>query len=156
MAGRGPRPKDPDQRARTNSDPLGVTKLALKSAPQPKLPPCPKWLGGRWPVATQRWWETWGEAAQAELFTATDWDYLLDTALIHAQVWKGDGKLAGELRLRVAKFGATAEDRARLRYVADVDDPEVEAQRPGRADTGARARYGHLRALPGAAAAGDG
>jgi hypothetical protein len=50
---------------------------------------------------------------------------LLDTAVIHGLFWRGDVKLAGELRLRIAKHGATQEDRARLRITfaaADVAD----------------------------------
>lgn len=153
MPGRGPRPKDPSERARTNSDPLGTISMNLKAAPQPKLPQPPRWMKGGWPAATRRWWATWGAAAQAELFTATDWDYLLDTALIHAQVWQGDAKLAGELRLRVAKFGATAEDRARLRYVAESGDDDS-SSKPKPERTGARARYGQLQVIAGSGAGG--
>lgn len=151
MPGHGPRPKPADQRARTNSDPLGVTALNLRAAPQPKLPTPPRWLRGGWPKATRAWWATWGQAAQAELFTQTDWDYLLDTALIHAQLWSGDPKVAAELRLRVAKFGATAEDRARLRYVA-TEKPDGDQSSNGR---GAKVvdietAYSGLTLLPGA------
>jgi hypothetical protein len=62
-------------------------------------------------------------------FTATDWSELMDTTVLHAQFWSGDTKVAPELRLRVAKFGATAEDRARLRITfAHADD--ADAKRP--------------------------
>lgn len=71
-----------------------------------------------------------GASAQAELMTATDWSFLLDTALIHARFWSGDPSVAGELRLRVAKFGATLEDRARLRIMfADAD--KADGGQPG-------------------------
>ncbi|MFJ2114154.1 hypothetical protein ACIOEX_20080 [Streptomyces sp. NPDC087850] len=36
----------------------------------------------------------------------------------------GDFKLAGEIRQRVAKWGATVEDRARLRMVIEPVDDE--------------------------------
>ena len=68
-----------------------------------------------WPAATREWWRTWRTSAQASKFTETDWLFLLDTAVLHAEFWLGDPSVAGELRLRVAKFGATPEDRARLR-----------------------------------------
>lgn len=68
-----------------------------------------------WPAATVRWWETWRRSPQSVVFTATDWDFLLDTALLHASMWRGDTKAAAEVRLRVASFGATPADRARLR-----------------------------------------
>jgi hypothetical protein len=91
----------------------------------------------------------WSTAPQAEHFTVTDWDFLLDTALIHAEVWSGNTGLAGELRLRVAKFGATPEDRARLRLTfAEAD--ERDAARPA-AGASARERYGSLRAVAGEA-----
>jgi hypothetical protein len=99
-----------------------------------------------WPEQTLRWWRTWRTSPQAQTLTATDWDFLIDTALLHARFWKGDEKVAAELRLRVAKFGATPEDRMRLRL--QIDEPEqpksaAAAQRGG--------RYGHLRAVkPGA------
>ncbi|MBQ0926720.1 hypothetical protein KBO27_22455 [Saccharopolyspora endophytica] len=37
------------------------------------------------------WWQTWRESAQATTFTPTDWDFLLDAALMHHTMWpKGD------------------------------------------------------------------
>lgn len=74
-----------------------------------------------WPDATVAWWETWRTCALAPKFTKTDWAFLLDTAVLHADFWLGNRALAGELRLRVAKFGATVEDRARLKV--EIGDP---------------------------------
>jgi hypothetical protein len=76
--------------------------------------------------------------------TDTDWDFLLDTALLHARYWEGDEKVAAELRLRVAKFGATPEDRARLRM--SVGEPDAKG---GSAKKVARRpdRYSHLRVV---------
>jgi hypothetical protein len=74
-----------------------------------------------WPAQTRTWWETWRASAQAVKFTPTDWDFLLDTALLHAELWRGNGAVAAELRLRVAKFGATPEDRARLHIQVESD-----------------------------------
>jgi hypothetical protein len=68
-----------------------------------------------WPAQTVAWWRMWDESPLSAEFTANDWSELMDTALIHARLWSGDIKAAAELRLRVAKFGATPEDRARLR-----------------------------------------
>jgi hypothetical protein len=94
--------------------------------------------GIEWPVVTLAWWETWRRSPQAAAFTDTDWDFLVDTALLHARFWAGDEKVAGELRLRVAKFGATPEDRARLRM--QVGDPTVDAT-----EKAVGSRYAHLR-----------
>lgn len=68
-----------------------------------------------WPKMTRDWWAMLAGHPLASEFTDLDWAYLAETALIHAQFWKGDVKLAGELRLREAKYGFTPEDRARLR-----------------------------------------
>lgn len=79
----------------------------------------------------------WGASPLAPEFTANDWSELLDTAVIHSAFWAGDMKLAGELRLRVAKFGATPEDRARLRIQFAQAD-EADAKRPEKRAGGSR------------------
>ena len=81
-----------------------------------------KRLKFRWPAQTRQWWRMWAESPLARDFTETDWSELLDTALLHARYWQGNLSLASEIRLRVAKFGATPEDRARLRIVFAVAD----------------------------------
>ncbi|MFC0420147.1 hypothetical protein ACFFHP_06245 [Glutamicibacter ardleyensis] len=78
-----------------------------------------------WPARTREWWQMWADSPLSKEFTSTDWSELMDTALLHAKFWSGDTKLAGELRLRVAKFGATPEDRARLKIqFAAADEAE--------------------------------
>lgn len=58
----------------------------------------------------------------------TDWSFLLDTALMHHAMWeKGQWTLAAEVRLRVAKFGATPEDRMRLKMELAPAEPEKNA-----------------------------
>lgn len=137
MAGRGPRPKDPNRRARANGGGIATTVLRFEQAAQPDLPD-----DIPWPEHTRRWWDMWALSAQAEHFGSTDWDFLLDTALIHADVWAGNLDRMPELRLRVAKFGATPEDRARLRMqFAEADS--AEAKRP--AGVSASERYGKAR-----------
>lgn len=141
MAGRGPAPKDPSRRARRNDDGVTRTRLPLVRAAQPDLPQG----ADRWPARTREWWQTWRESPIAADFTAVDWEFLLETALLHARFWGGDSSVAGELRLRVAKFGATPEDRMRLRIdFVDVEPPPADAP-TGRPS----ARYADLRVLPG-------
>lgn len=163
MAGNGPPPKDPSRRARANKDGIAQTVLRFEKAEPPELPDFRINSGDDgliefvWPERTREWWELWKASPQAEHFGSTDWEFLLDTALIHAKVWSGDTSALAELRLRVAKFGATMEDRARLRMVFAAAD-EADAKRPT-AGTSAKERYGRLRALPGgqdgAKASGD-
>jgi len=61
----------------------------------------------------------------AQTFTESDWDFLLDTALLHTQMWNGDTKLAAEIRLRVSAFGSTPEARLRLKLKIDNDAAEI-------------------------------
>lgn len=147
MAGRGPAPKDPATRRRRNVPTVQTTVVAaddeLRGEP---LPVDALGEGEEWHPRTMAWWHTWRSSPQAQTFTATDWDFLLDTALMHHTMWsKGRWEFASELRLRAAKFGATPEDRARLRIqVEPPKKPEGEAApaKPG--------RYSHLRAVESA------
>lgn len=125
MAGRGPAPKDPSERRRRNAD--GQPVKVVQADGQAHGPALPETF--EWPAATLAWWETWRTSAQAKTFTDTDWSFLLDTAVLHAEFWLGNRSLAAELRLRAAKFGATPEDRARLKL--EVGDPKP-AERPKR------------------------
>lgn len=150
MAGRGPQPKDPSRRARTNADPIPLRVLTSTPVTQPDLPDFEIEVDGEpvsfsWPTRTQQWWQMWADSPLSAEFTSTDWSELLDTSLLHARLWRGDHKVAGELRLRVAKFGATPEDRARLRITfAQADEAE---SHPVPAPS-SRARRGGLKAQP--------
>lgn len=75
-----------------------------------------------WHPKTREWWDTWRRHEMAPMLEQTDWDFLEDTALLHHGVWNG-GRVSiaqqtnalAEIRQRVAKFGATLEDRLKLR-----------------------------------------
>jgi hypothetical protein len=58
----------------------------------------------------------------------TDWTELEITTLLVDQLYLGDTKVAGEIRQRVAKWGATNEDRARLRM--KFEKPEEGSEKP--------------------------
>lgn len=150
MAGRGPAPKDPARRARGNKDIIPTTVLAFEKASQPRLPS--KMPGGEpWPARTKQWWQRWADDPRSDLFDSAAWDDLLDTAVIHGKFWTGAVNLAGELRLRVAKYGVTPDDRNRLRIqFAEAD--QADAKRP--AGSSARERFGGLLALPNVSEAG--
>jgi hypothetical protein len=87
----------------------------------------------------------WADSPLSAEFTSTDWSELLDTALLHSAFWRGDLGRAAELRLRVAKMGATPEDRARLRIqFATANEVEKKAA-PSSPAT--RSRRGPLKAV---------
>ena len=137
MAGRGPAPKDPSTRARRNKSDFRV--ITAEPVDQPVLPDFDVQVeidGAlvsqtfQWPERTREWWRMWADSPLSAEFTSTDWSELLDTALIHAKFWSGDVRVASELRLRVAKFGATPEDRARLKIqFAAADEAEERTER---------------------------
>jgi hypothetical protein len=60
----------------------------------------------------------------------TDWLELESTTLLVDQLYLGETKVAGEIRQRVAKWGATNEDRARLRmkFEKPSEGPESPAK----------------------------
>jgi hypothetical protein len=156
MAGNGPRPKDPNRRVRRNSDPVPLRVITATPTGQPDLPTFEVEVGGEltefaWPARTREWWRMWAESPLSAEFTSTDWSELLDTAVLHARFWRGSVSLASELRLRVAKFGATPEDRARLRITFAQAD---EAESKGSVVSSSRGRRGGLKGLPGADAPG--
>jgi hypothetical protein len=154
MAGRGPAPKDPNKRARANKDPQALRIITAEPATQPELPEFDAQVevdgelvsqSFSWPARTREWWQMWADSPLSDDFTSTDWSELLDTALLHARFWNGDHKVAPELRLRVAKFGATPEDRARLRIqFAQADEADEKRTAP---KSSARQRRGPLKAV---------
>lgn len=134
----GPTRKPDDQRARRNKDviPLTVVHQSERSE-QPLLP-----ADIDWHPLTIAWWHTWRESPLSDNFTTTDWVYMLETAFIQNAFWEGNLGVAAELRLRAAKFGATPEDRARLRIqVVTADEAEAEAEARRKSTDGSRGRY---------------
>ncbi len=120
MAGRGFAPgreKDASQRRRRNKAAPVTVLVADGKVYGPELP-----ASHEWPEATVKWWQAWRTCPQASKFAETDWSFLIDTAVLHAEFWLGNYSVAAELRLRAAKLGATPEDRARLRI--SVGDPD--------------------------------
>ena len=144
----GPPPKDPSRRARRNAGPTPLRVIHAEPVEQPDLPTFEVEHDGDltefvWPARTVEWWRMWRDSPLSAEFTETDWSELLDTAVLHARFWRGEVRHAAELRLRVAKFGATPEDRARLRITfAQADEAEGKGDRP--AGRSARERRGPL------------
>jgi len=125
MGGRGPAAKPERSRPNDTARREAETTILPESSAEIHGPDLPQWWIERplesddpslpWHPRTLAWWETWRDSGQASVFTDTDWDFLLETASLHTAFWYGKTDLAAELRLRVAKFGATPEDRQRLK-----------------------------------------
>ena len=122
MAGRGPAPKpqltrDNDQARREAATTKVKADGILRGQPLPNDIP--------WHPRTKAWWNSWRSSPLAQTFTDGDWDFLLDTALLHSEMWNGETKLASEIRLRVSAFGSTPEARLRLKLKIDDDVSEI-------------------------------
>jgi hypothetical protein len=122
VANRGPAPKPELTRERDNARrEAATTKVTddgvLRGKPLPKET--------AWHPRTVAWWATWRKSPLAQTFTESDWDFLLDTALLHTEMWNGETKLAAEIRLRVSAFGSTPEARLRLKLKIDNDAAEI-------------------------------
>lgn len=127
MAGNGPAPKGARSRARDTA-----VRDVVKSDGKIGGTELPEGVLGKdkdgndvaWHPVTLQWWDDWRESPQGvRMITNVDWGFLLDTALMHHNMWaNGRWDFAAEVRLRVAKFGATPEDRARLKI--EIEIPE--------------------------------
>lgn len=109
--------------------------------------------GVKWCEQTKIWWEHWRRSPQAKLMGTTDWDFMLDCAVLHNDIWRPrqvrGGKLdeglsptakanyMAELRQRVAKFGATWEDRAKLQI--EIETPQTEEAKEKAIESAAKA-----------------
>lgn len=148
MAGTGPAPKPnavrrnkPAQRDLVKYD--GVLRgFELPDASEGDLlPPVRRKVDGEWVQEPQtswhretvKWWERWRSSPQAmQMMTEVDWSYLLDTALMHNAMWRtGSFESAGEVRQRMSMFGATPQDRMRLRMEVEVPAEQYPAGRTG-------------------------
>lgn len=137
MAGVGPPPKDRDKRARRNKDVIALRVIEREPEEQPELPHLlfttkdGDVVPMEWHPQVILWWHIWGRSELSADFTAVEWHYMAETALLMHKFWNGNDGVAAELRLRAAKFGATPEDRARLRIqVVTAQKAEDEVARP--------------------------
>lgn len=153
MAAPGPPPKDPSKRhPRAKASKFDADRRVVVMRPngpdrRRKLRPLPEDLlpvGTPWHPATLRWWNTWAASELMSDLPETDWMELEATARIHHEfMTSGKFTLAGELRSRMAKFGATPEDRMKLRIsIVSAEEAERKANKPSpSASASARDRY---------------
>lgn len=135
----GPTPKPDEKRARRNAPTFETTELAAGDAKPPALP-----NRRSLHASTRRWWDTWVESPQAAHFLATDWQRLLKIAQLEedfhrAESAKERSELLGRIDRLEARFGATPEDRLRLRMrqassakVEDRAEKRAAASKPSR------------------------
>lgn len=137
MAGRGPAPKEVRSRKRaTTAREAEMTELEADGELYgPELPEGVLPDGADWHPRTVALWDSLRSLPLLKNELDLGWEFLLDTALMHHTMWsKGRWEFASEVRLRLAKFGATPEDRMRLKI--KVSTPVDEAKRPAPASGG--------------------
>lgn len=141
MAGRGFAPKETRSRAR-DAKARDAEMRQVEPDDEVRGPELPEGVlpdQESWHLRTVQWWETWRRSPQAQTFIATDWDFLLDTALLHHVMWtKGRWEFASEVRLRAAKYGATPEDRMRLKLKIETPADQPSAPETSRSTSDRR------------------
>lgn len=138
MAINGPAPKANGDRERRNAPTFSDVRVVADGKLRgPRLPKEFTWCD-----RTREWWEVWRRSANAMVMTDTDWEHLLETALLHNMLWSGSApngrengavsatQLAAEIRQRVTKLGATVEDRMKLRM--SIVTPQSEQDKEDR------------------------
>lgn len=118
----------------------------------------PDIVGIRWCKQTREWWDTWRKAPQAKLMGETDWQFMVECAIAHNEIFRTrspkEPRLAGttlvgllaELRQRVSKFGATWEDRQKLQLAINVPQSKDEAEARVRQDAKSAVNYAEMLA----------
>ena len=137
MAGRGPAPKEVRSRARATAQrEAELTEVEADGELYgPELPEGVLPDGASWHPRTVALWDSLRSLPLLKNELDLGWEFLLDTALMHHTMWsKGRWEFASEVRLRLAKFGATPEDRMRLKI--KVTTPTDETKRPAPAGSG--------------------
>jgi hypothetical protein len=121
MPGRGPAPK----KERTRPNDTARREAEFTTLPADDQLRGPELPDGDWHPRTLDWWTTWRRSPMAATFIDADWSFLLDTAMLHSEMWQGETKHAAEIRLRVGKLAGTPEDRLRLRMEVDTEAEQV-------------------------------
>ncbi len=128
MAGRGPAPKEPDQRRR-GAKPQRGEWVDISAPARPVLPTLTSVEKGRkWDARTRRAWEAWRQDAAtsmygpAEVAAAIELAYLFDDFVVY-----GPASAAPELRLRMDGLGLTPKGKRDLRWRVVDEELVVEA-----------------------------
>lgn len=130
MAGRKPADRPTVTRHKPTVDWTDVPNVPY-SGPKPKLPESrtvmtPRGELQQFPLEsrTHEWWAAVSTMPHCVLWTPSDWQFALDTAMVHADANHGKAAAMAELRQREKIMGTTVDSRRdlRIRYI----DPEVD------------------------------
>lgn len=131
VAYKGVRPKPDDERMRKNAPRFETVPVEWDGIVRgPDLPKRYSWC-----LATQQWWEEFRRSPQSMVCADSDWQFLLDTALLHDKMWSDPANLpithltsiSAEFRRRMSSYGDTWDNRQKLRM--QITSPQSEADR---------------------------
>lgn len=126
LAGRPPSDNPRNRNVKTYEwAPVKNTPFA---GPSPDLPA--KSGRQRWHRETLAWWDAVRRMPHCRLWTESDWRFAIETAVLVEEFWRGELKVAAELRLRSAKLGLTHEDRLKLRIRYTTPDTDNAVTEP--------------------------
>lgn len=130
----GPAPKSAESRVRRHQDVLTPTRVIVPDGKVrgPELPPNVAWCD-----RTRIWWDTWRRSPQAQLMEESDWEVMLQAAIIHNDIWGFNYAKAGELTALTKEFsritsayGLTYLDRLKLRIKIEDEVTGENARTP--------------------------
>lgn len=87
-----------------------------------------------WHPETREWWDMWRKSPIAPLLEESDWLALRRTALLHSELWFGllpptqVVSYSAEIRRVESMYGATVEDRMKLRMKFTDGTPEKDKE----------------------------
>lgn len=149
MAGRGPAPKDADQRARANVPGRGEW-VDVVAPVKPVLPTLASVERTTWQTRTRKMWDAWRKDPATTLFGPAEVAVAIHTAyLLDELVVDGTASLATQVRLHMDGLGLTLKGKRdlRIRVVSEVVE-DLEVPVPG---AKAKSRYGDLTVIAGGA-----
>jgi hypothetical protein len=136
MAGRKPADRPTVTRHKPTVDWTEVVNVTYDGT-RPELPTSrmvmnPKGELQEFPVEsrTRDWWEAITTMPHCVLWQPSDWQFALDTAMVHADACHGKTTAMGELRQREKIMGTTVDARRdlRIRYVEpESETPQIAA-----------------------------
>ena len=142
----GPPPKPANKRQRRNKDVMETRVVQAVPVTQPPLPD-----DVPWPPQTLQWWRALGELPQAAEFNAVQWDHLMMTALIHADIWgNGNTRAIPDFQKAMSEYPILPAAMLRLRVTALTGDELVHKNQRAAAESKQLPRRGNLRAVEGA------
>ena len=121
IAGRKPKPDDLKRnRVKPVHDWTEVLDIPFQGGPP---------LLGRRSKAIQQWWAVISTMPHCVLWAPADWQFAADTARLVSAFYRGEDRLAGEIRQREKIMGTTIDARRdlRIRYIP-VAPQEEEAE----------------------------